>query len=91
VLVSWGSQSGTATFLAEQLSDELQGQGVEAEALDQRSLTLSVLKEVRMSMAGGTDPCGAVLGGDVCWDPHSRSTAIEVGPARQLAESRCCC
>jgi len=43
-MVTWGSQSGTATFLSEQLTDELRGAGVDAEAMDQRSVTLDSIK-----------------------------------------------
>jgi len=47
VTVGWGSHSGTASFLADQLADELQGAGLPAKAVDQRQVTLDTISKVR--------------------------------------------
>ncbi len=47
VLVGWGSHSGTATFLADQLADDISSAGMQAKAVDQREITLDTISKVR--------------------------------------------
>ncbi|KAA0159095.1 hypothetical protein FNF31_05045 [Cafeteria roenbergensis] len=47
VLVGWGSHSGTATFLADQLADDISSAGMQAKAVDQREITLDTISKAK--------------------------------------------
>lgn len=62
VLVGWGSHSGTATFLADQLADDISSAGMQAKAVDQREITLDTISQVRTPpMRLLRCPCGSAI------------------------------